>query len=68
MAEARTHFTAALDVTQTTHTPASASRYGDSTPESRDVSDVTRLVIRAGSIDDLATKLAAHINLLKESA
>jgi len=65
------HFTAVLEVTQTIPpTPAPSSSYDrrvspDPKPERR-VEEVARIVIRADSLDALATKLAAHVAIIKE--
>jgi hypothetical protein len=63
---AGTHYTAVLEVQKVTVTDAVRGRYANdpTTPASRDVAEVARVVIRSESLTGLVAKLAAHAELL----
>jgi len=62
-----THFTATIEVNEVTHTEARNvhNRPSDSTPASRVVQDVTRIVLRADTLEKLQAKLTAHVALIE---
>lgn len=63
-----THYTATVEVTKTTHTPATTNTRGfphTHEPAKRDVDKVAHIVIRADSLAELADKITAHTALLK---
>lgn len=61
------HFTAVLEIHKTTTTAPSTERYAKAEQPSRDVSEVAKLVIRAGTIEALRDKIAAHAALIEEA-
>lgn len=58
------HFTATIEINETTHTEASSYR-NESKPASREVKEVVRLTLRADSLEKLQAKLAAHVALIE---
>jgi len=62
------HFTATVEVTKITRTPPPTSGYprGEQPRETRATAAVSRLVIRADSLDTLRAKLGAHVELLED--
>lgn len=64
------HFTAVIEVSQTITQPATPARSGydsaPATPATREVVDVARIVVRAGSLDALRAKVVGHVALLDE--
>ncbi|UIW13235.1 hypothetical protein SEA_WARDA_53 [Arthrobacter phage Warda] len=63
---ATTHFTAVVEIHKTTTTPGRTD-YGKTTPDSREVAEVAKLVIRAATIESLRDKIAAHAALIEEA-
>ncbi len=66
------HYTAVVEITKTTHTPApadpSSRRFQSSPPESRrEVVEVARVVLRAESLERLRDRLGAHVALIEEA-
>ena len=62
-----THYAAVLEVNKTANVEQVVDRYNTvTTPASRDVSEVARIVIRADSLETLSAKLAAHVDLIHE--
>ena len=64
------HYTATIEVTKTTHTPATSASgsYGrrEVRPDpKREVVDVARVVIRAESLETLRDKVGRHVELIE---
>jgi hypothetical protein len=60
------HFTATIEVHEVNNTEAVTSRYPEQCkPGSRDVHDVTRIVLRADTLEKLQAKLTAHVALIE---
>ncbi|QIG58529.1 hypothetical protein PQE18_gp51 [Arthrobacter phage DrSierra] len=64
---ASTHFTAVLSIEKATTTTPPAERYAKAEAPARVVSEVAKLVIRAGTIEALRAKVAAHVALIEEA-
>lgn len=58
------HYTAVLDIQEVEHT-APSKNYGETVPGQRNVSDVTKIVVRADSLESLRAKLTAHVALIE---
>ena len=58
------HYTAVLDIQEVENT-APTKNYNEIVPAQRIVSDVTKIVVRADTLDGLQKKLSAHVALIE---
>lgn len=58
------HYIAVLDVQEVEHKPAT-KEYHKEIPAQRIVSDVTKIVVRADTLESLQAKLTAHVALIE---
>lgn len=59
------HFTATIEVSETIHTTTSSSNRGED-KTTREVREVSRVVIRSKTLEGLRAKVAGHIELISE--
>ncbi len=71
MADKKDHYTAVIEIHRVTeaHSIEGTSNYnrGAKIEVPRETKEVTRLVIRAGSIEKLVEKATAHLELVEEN-
>ena len=65
---AEIHYTATVEVTRTTYKAEERGRYANDPPKpaTREVEPVTRLVIRADTLDNLRKKITQHVALISD--
>jgi len=60
------HYTALIEVSMTTQSEGTTDHYGKTTPATREVTDVTKLVIRSETLEGLVKKIMGHTKLMLE--
>lgn len=58
------HYTAVLDIQEVENKPAT-KEYNKEIPPQRIVSDVTKIAVRADTLESLQKKLTAHVALIE---